>query len=361
MALPGTGQGRARGSVQVRTAYAGATHFCSSLAPSSGLRRLGAAAPARMPEPNPSSHPKSSGPAMSLYTTYLDMFQRRLKKGQALPPSDAAGLVNGTRFHGRGNPMKGKGIPPPDQREEAAIRTKTMIAGRSHMSDKFLLDHPESAESARPGTAPPAAELRTSGQRICDSSYRTQLVGAGIMITSEPLAKRAYRRPGSAAPTHKTAARVLCIGEEEEKTGPAQGPPRGTANAPRGVVPHRTALLTSISHEHPVGDPTTFGDAFASQQGTSTGSRPQTAPAVSHNTTEARRSWQAGLAGHNDVFDYRYSSGICPPDMRMTDTRIPSPTTTQPSSFAARTAYTDSRQSYNANKIRSMTSHARYA
>ncbi|MEW5317824.1 MAG: hypothetical protein WDW38_009091 [Sanguina aurantia] len=343
MALPGTGQGRARGSVQVRTAYAGATHFCSSLAPSSGLRRLGAAAPARMPEPNPSSHPKSSGPAMSLYTTYLDMFQRRLKKGQALPPSDAAGLVNGTRFHGRGNPMKGKGIPPPDQREEAAIRTKTMIAGRSHMSDKFLLDHPESAESARPGTAPPAAEVRISGQRICDNSYRTQLVGAGIMITSEPLAKRAYRRPGSAAPTHKTAARVLCIGEEEEKMGLAQ-------NFPEAPPTHREEWYLTAQPFSP-----------ASQQGNNT-SRPQTAPAISHTTTnEARRNWQAGLAGHNDVFDYRYSSGICPPDMRMTDTRIPSPTTTQPSSFAARTAYTDSRQSYNANKIRSMTSHARYA
>lgn len=51
--------------------------------------------------------------------------------------------------------------------------------------DRFLLDHPESAETARPGTAPPAAEVRISGQRICDNSYRTQLVGGGIMITSE--------------------------------------------------------------------------------------------------------------------------------------------------------------------------------
>lgn len=57
----------------------------------------------------------------------------------------------------------------------------------------------------------------------------------------------------------------------------------------------------------------------ASQQGNNT-SRPQTAPAISHTTTnEARRNWQAGLAGHNDVFDYRYSSGICPPDMRVSD------------------------------------------
>lgn len=43
---------------------------------------------------NSSTHLKGSGPAMSLYTTYLDMFQRRLKKGQAEPPSDAAGNVS---------------------------------------------------------------------------------------------------------------------------------------------------------------------------------------------------------------------------------------------------------------------------
>ena len=125
------------------------------------------------------STPKGSSKGAQLYASYMaETHHRKLRKGQSPPPHDAAGesvrhenetrqrrsllqpadcmtailtrsmtlhisfllvgMVYGTKFHGRMTPLKGHGLPPPEQKEDhwEGWNSRALVPGRSFFSVK---------------------------------------------------------------------------------------------------------------------------------------------------------------------------------------------------------------------------------
>lgn len=252
----------------------------------------------------------------TLYTTYLDQYHRRLRKGVPTPkPEEGAGLLSGHRFHGRATPAKGKGTPPADAKEQKHARAKQMVPGKSFAASYNLIAHPESAEAAA------GAPSVRSSVRITGHSYVCQLAGGAATVTSEAVPNRPKKRPSTA--TVKTA-RVLCL--DEAFDGPLQ-------------VDAAYAYYSSVR-----------AGAFAC--------RPSTAPpcVLRNGQTLARKHYEQCAAGHADVFRYRHSGGICPDEYKFSTDRQAAPQLVTHTGPVAREAFLDSRRSYDLNKVRAHAS-----
>ena len=71
--------------------------------------------------------PPSFSPSSNSQYYYLNLTS-------LIPSSPPAGLVYGTKFHGRSVPCKGKGNRPVDDRYDDWVTTKTLVPGRSFVS-----------------------------------------------------------------------------------------------------------------------------------------------------------------------------------------------------------------------------------
>lgn len=130
------------------------------------------------------------------YISYLHTGDRRLKK-TVTGPSDAAppqpAFINGVRVS-----RKGKGLPPQDNREQLwSTHGKKEVPGKSHASDRFLLDsnaptrqNPLTADETR------ARFVRKATSRFNESS----LTGCGIVRNEVDTQYKPWRASGAANP-----------------------------------------------------------------------------------------------------------------------------------------------------------------
>lgn len=152
---------------------------------------------------------------------------------------------------------------------------------------------------------------------------------------------RPIRKPGTAAPTANTKARVLVLAED---VAPPPSSPGGyTASTPREQM-----LSGMWQHQSQQAGPL---------------ERPSTAPARSGTAhmNEARRRYQEVQVANLDVFHYRHSGGICPDVYKLDGSRMPGPQVNSPSNDAAKDAFWASRIGYAQNRVRSLVSAPTYA
>jgi len=286
----------------------------------------------------------------------MDTYHRRLRKPQPAYGDDAAGLVCGSKFQGRKTPLKGKGTPPPDNYEPQFHPSKRVVPGKSHYAAKDLLHHQQHERSPNPmamsmdsgmlalakqGMSPLRPQSASGGRaclKLCENSFRSSLQGSGLAVISEVPVHRPIRKPGTAAPTSATKARVLVLAED------VAPPPEWETTTPRD------AHLRSAWERQSV-DVGCLSRALE---------RPSTAPPKMVH--EARRRYHETHTGANlDLFHYRHSGGICPDDYRTDDARSPAPQLASPGADAAREAFFASRLGYAQNRVRAKISEPAYA
>jgi hypothetical protein len=107
------------------------------------------------------------------------MYTRRLRLSAPGPAKDGAGLICGSGLHGRATPLKGKGMPPPDNKEAdfnaGGIR---MVPGVwCHHADTDVLN------ARRPITAADLA-FRPS-VRYFASAFASSMKGAAAVVVQE--------------------------------------------------------------------------------------------------------------------------------------------------------------------------------
>ena len=135
--------------------------------------RAGSWAPAGAPPPTLATvrpladfdHDRPQRNYSAKYLYYLNEYHMRLRKQVGLPPNDAAGefrvsacprpppergaqqtrpppprpappagLLGGSRYHGRNTPLKGKGQPPADEKQaEDSRESRHKVPGRSYL------------------------------------------------------------------------------------------------------------------------------------------------------------------------------------------------------------------------------------
>jgi len=162
-------------------------------------------------------------------------------------------------------------------------------------------------------------------RKMSDMSFRSSLQGSALTVIQEAPVHKPLRRAGDSAPTHKTAARVLCWHEEVV----CEPEPNPTWELQAGEAQGMSRELE----------------------------RPRTAP-PKHN--EARKNYHADFFGHQDVLRYRHSGGICPDEYKFAETRMSAPSLEVKRPASAREAYTDARMSYSYNRVRSLMSCVTY-
>lgn len=139
------------------------------------------------------------------YIEYLEMYStRRLKRSPSAAPADGAGLLAGTRYHGRDTPLRGKGLAPVDDKESPAmVGGIRMVAGASFPSTDVL-------NTVRPITAEDHT-FRASVRQF-KSALESSMQGAGAIMTQKD-EMRPVRRHGAEAPLDgvaHTKRRVQC-------------------------------------------------------------------------------------------------------------------------------------------------------
>ncbi|KAI8477435.1 MAG: hypothetical protein J3K34DRAFT_398240 [Monoraphidium minutum] len=129
------------------------------------------------------------------YIEYLHMaHSRRLLRGPAAPAKDGAGLLAGARHHGRAVPIKGKGLPPIDGKQQPDMITSIrLVPGPwNHMAETDIF------HTRRPVT-PGDLSFRTS-VRTFTGSFESSMKGAAAIVVDEEPARRPLRRHGAEAP-----------------------------------------------------------------------------------------------------------------------------------------------------------------
>lgn len=238
-------------------------------------------------------------PDANLSCYYHQLERRRIKKTVGAPPTDGAGQLYGTRYHGRSHAIRGRGIPPADDQQNIKLtQAKGYVAGRSHLqSDYDLLTRPLTADAA---LAPRPT------RRIHNTSYQSHLYGAAAHLDSGSYAEQHRYKPsrglGAQAPDRTislTTKRVINNGWSDEELLAATATSGG-----------RSRLLWT---------------------------RPETA---------------------DEIMRYRNSCGIAPVDYKISaEDRTPAPHTTKVSVQASRDVYMTALQEYCRNKIRSAVVH----
>ncbi|KXZ52822.1 hypothetical protein GPECTOR_8g206 [Gonium pectorale] len=252
--------------------------------------------------------PEKTKPQPTVKLQHVELLRRPLRGRGAGPTHDAAGVAT-TQMTGQ-NPVKGKGNPPPNQKEWAFHPGKHFIPGKSFTSSmSTILKHDE-----RRDAAPLAAAARPS-VRLYDRSYEANLAGGGVSVLTPPEVSKPIRRLGTAGPRTE---RVLGTLPEDATAAPTY------------------ALLGTARR-----------DVFVVN-------RPTSAPAcVLLSKLQTRAGYEAARGNHTDVLQYRHSGGICPPDYRLVADRPAQPQLSPPPSQQARSSFFDSASAYQANKMRS--------
>ncbi|PNW75490.1 hypothetical protein CHLRE_12g528800v5 [Chlamydomonas reinhardtii] len=244
----------------------------------------------------------------------IEYVPRRLRKGLQTPPADGAGLLNATRNLVR--PAKGKGAPPPDEREWEFRTSKHFVPSSSFKSQmNTVLNHNMSS------TVPESA-AKPVGLRLSERSYLGNLMGGGVSVAVESPQHKPMKRPGTAAPAYRTDRVFGMV--------PASNRPEEE---------HQYALVSTARR-----------DVFVN-----TG-RPSTAPAcvLVGKKTLSRTGYDLSRAAHDDVVRYRHSGGICPAEYKLSTERPAAP---QRAAAAAPTpeskaSFFAARSSYQVNRAR---------
>lgn len=129
------------------------------------------------------------------YVEYLHMYQRRLRKAAADPPCDGAGLLGGSRYHGRETPLKGKGTPPADD-----LETPVMEGGIKMVPGKWCTQ----SHVFNTHTVPIGVEdlaFRPSIRQF-KTAFASSMVGSGAVVVEE-VSGRAVETDHLPGPTHQ--------------------------------------------------------------------------------------------------------------------------------------------------------------
>ncbi len=180
------------------------------------------------------------------------------------------------------------------------------------------------------------------------------------VLLQEPI-KRPIRRPGSAAPTNDTKARVMVLADEPSPPSTPSGysVPSASAFAPfftESSSPYNSSKEAMLAN-------TWARQSYEAGVTSSFPSRPSTAPAsrpVSRHEATSRYIESMALS-NLDVYQYRHSGGICPKEYKFDDARMPGPQVESPRPDSARDSYYASRVDYARNRVRAMVSLPQYA
>jgi hypothetical protein len=111
------------------------------------------------------------------YVEYLNLYTRRIRRAPSTPPADGAGLLYTARSATRERPVKGKGLPPPDNKETPAmVGGLRMVSGHSFGRSDPL-------NTARAITAADLA-FRPS-VRYFNNAFASSMAGAGAVLVAE--------------------------------------------------------------------------------------------------------------------------------------------------------------------------------
>jgi hypothetical protein len=161
------------------------------------------------------------------YVEYLNLYTRRIRRSPSNPANDGAGLLYGTKYNGRVTPLKGKGLPPPDNKETPAmVGGLRMVNGRSAgATDPLATVRPLSAADL---------EFRPS-VRYYRKAFASSMSGTGAVVVSEVRAPAGRGGVRGLGPARGAGARGDPIGGKQAD-GAAPLLHRPSAMIPKAVL-----------------------------------------------------------------------------------------------------------------------------
>jgi hypothetical protein len=137
--------------------------------------------------------------------------RRRLKSGPA-SFAGGAGLTPEARYSGRNTPLKGKGAPPPDNKDGSYARSCIRTMPATHNMNSINVVRPDASAPTK---------VRRAAVKVLDASYASSVKGAAAIVAAE--VRREPRGPGLGAIRGKGG---VCEGGE------------GSGGASRGSAAH---------------------------------------------------------------------------------------------------------------------------
>ncbi|DBA98134.1 hypothetical protein WJX77_003403 [Trebouxia sp. C0004] len=214
----------------------------------------------------------------------------RQKAAAQLPAGDAAGLLEGTKFHGRTNPLLGPGLPPQDDYD------------------------PPSTHEHHKGWHPMHLQKRDI---IGQAGYR------GVPADHTKPSKRVFGAPPADEQHLHGAAVGITVDNPPERKA------RGWGERP-AYTHYNTANRTILA--------STSGAAVNGD--------------TSPRRAFARKVDMARPGDHPDVLRYRYSNGLCPDVYQFDTRRTPAPQVSLKTQDALSQSYFSARHECNVNRAR---------
>ncbi|KAK9820470.1 hypothetical protein WJX72_010695 [[Myrmecia] bisecta] len=217
----------------------------------------------------------------------------RQKGGKQPAPGDAAGLLGGSRYHGRNTPVKGKGHPPPENKEEVRLGHKTWHPMHSHLLKRRDIFGQQDFAGLERGKEHPSK--RVFSEPLAKSYH---LHGAGVSIDAPEDAWRKSRgwgvRPLSARVNTAERTMGTSAGLTEDDVDPLDKP--------------RHTFMRRVDPNRPM--------------------------------------------DHSDILRYRHSNGICAEVYKLDGRRTAAPQCTPKIAEFSSKSYFDSHSSYQMNRAR---------